>query len=222
MGIWTDQFLAPYEAYLPKAEEFAELAASMIRYQVACAPWTLVAGSLSANAELPYVGILGDIRWSIRDGSLTVGGERATDTTYRDEWDENEAPPWGQALEAGRVLATGTDPADIASAVSAAPYGLEDVALVFDQLDFTNPEVLNYFWREDSRIQLTCFALAWPQHRPLSANTLADPNNGPAHPVQAFVSVGYKLGYSGYPCPAIADAVVRALGPGLVVCETLS
>lgn len=46
MGIWTDQFLAPYEAQLPEAAKFAELAAGMIRYEVACAPWTLVAGSL--------------------------------------------------------------------------------------------------------------------------------------------------------------------------------
>ncbi|MEV0299214.1 hypothetical protein [Nocardia sp. NPDC050710] len=221
MGIWTDQFLAPYEAYLPEAAEFAELAASMIRYQVACAPWTLVAGSLSANAQLPYVGILGDIRWSISDGSLTVGGERATDTTDRIEWEEEQVPPWGQALEAGRVLATGTEPADIAPALSAAPYGREDIAVVFDQLDFTNPEVLNYFWSEDSRIQLTCFALAHPQNRPLSANTLADPDNGPVHQVQAFASVGYKLGNGGYPCPAIADAVVRVLGPGLVVGQTI-
>src|SRR5687768_9899816 len=128
MGIWTDQFLAPYEAYLPEAADFAKLAASMIRYQVACAPWTLVAGNLSANAELPYAGILGDIRWSIRDGSLTVGGER---TTERTEWEDKQMPPWGQALEAGRVLATGTDPADIAPALSAAPYGREDIAIVF-------------------------------------------------------------------------------------------
>ncbi|MFJ4657439.1 hypothetical protein ACIP5Y_39760 [Nocardia sp. NPDC088792] len=221
MGIWTDQFLAPYEAYLPEVADFAELAASMIRYHVACAPWTLVAGNLSANAELPYVGILGDIRWSIQEGSLAVGGERATDTTELSEWEEKQVPPWGKALEVGRVLATGTDPADIAPALSAAPYGQEDIAIVFDQLDFDNPEVLNHFWSEDSRIQLTCFALARPQHRPLSADTLAAPGNGPVHPVQAFVSVGYKLGEGGYPCPAVADAVVRVLGPGLVVGQTI-
>ncbi|MFI1913791.1 hypothetical protein [Nocardia sp. NPDC020380] len=220
MGIWTDQFLAPYEAYLPEVTDFAEMAASMIHYQVACAPWTLVAGKLSANAELPYVGILGDIRWSIRDGSLTVGGERSTDITEHTEWEAEQAPPWGRALEAGRVLATGTDPADIAPALSAAPYGLEDIAIVFDQLDFGNPEVLNHFWSEDTRIQLTCFALARPQYRPLYANTLAAPDNGPVHPVQTFVSVGYKLGDRLYPCPAIADAVVRVLRPGLAVGET--
>ncbi|MFE3195458.1 hypothetical protein ACFXHA_41100 [Nocardia sp. NPDC059240] len=219
MGIWTDQFLAPYEAYLPEAAEFAELAASMIHYRVACAPWTLVAGNLSANAELPYVGILGDIRWNVRDGSLTVGGERATE---RHEWDDDDQPPpWGQSLEAGRVLATGTDPADIAPALSCAPYGQEDLAITFDQLDFSNPEVLNHFRSQDSRIQLTCFALARPQHRPLAANTLGDPNNGPMHRVQAFVSVGYKHGGGGYPCPAIADAVVRVLGPGLVIGDTI-
>ncbi|MFD4352372.1 hypothetical protein ACFWPX_07420 [Nocardia sp. NPDC058518] len=221
MGIWTDQFLAPSEAYLPEAAGFAELAASMIRYQVACAPWTLVAGDLSANAELPNVGILGDIRWSIRDGSLTVGGVRATDTTERTGWEEKQVPPWGQALEAGRVLATGSDSSDIALALSTAPYGREDIAIVFDQLEFGNPEVLNHFWREDSRIQLTCFALARPQYRPLSANTLADSDNGPVHPVQAFVSVGYKLGDGGHPCPAIEAVVVRVLGPGLVVGQTI-
>lgn len=221
MGTWADQFLAPYEARLPEAADFAELAASMIRYQVACAPWTLVAGDLSANAALPHVGILGDIRWSVRDGSLTAGGERATDTTERAEWEENQVPPWGQTLESGRVLATGSDPEDIAVALSAAPYGREDVAVVFDQLEFSNPEVLKYFWAEDSRIQLTCFALARSQSRPLFADTLADPDDGPVHPVQAFVSVGYKLGGGRYPCPAIADAVVRVLGPGLVVGQTI-
>ncbi|MFJ9370701.1 tyrosine-type recombinase/integrase [Nocardia sp. NPDC101769] len=43
------------------------------------------------------------------------------------------------------------------------PYGREDIAVVFDHLEFGNPEVLNHFWSEDSRIQLTCFALARPQ-----------------------------------------------------------
>ncbi|MFB8003197.1 hypothetical protein [Nocardia sp. NPDC056000] len=221
MGIWTDQFLAPYEAQLPAAEKFADLAANMIRFQVARAPWTLVAGSLSANAELPYGGILGDIRWSIRDGSLTVGGERATDITERSEWEDAEPPPWGTAIEAGRVLATGTDPAEIAAAVAAAPYGGEDIAIVFDELDFTNTDVLNHFWDEDSRIQLTCFALARPQQRPLWANALGDPDGGPAHTVQTFVSVGYKHGYD-VPCPAIAKAVMFVLGPGLVIGRTIS
>ncbi|MFB7876477.1 hypothetical protein ACFC06_14590 [Nocardia sp. NPDC056064] len=219
MGIWTDQFLAPPEAFLPDAAEFAELAAGMIRDQVACAPWTLVAGELSANAELPYVGILGGIRWSIRDGSVTVGGEQRTEPA--DRADEQAPPPWGQALEVGRVLATGSDPTDIGPALAAAPYGQMDIAIVFDQLDFGNPAVLDHFWREDSRIQLTCFALARPQHRPLSADTLADPDSGPLHPVQTFVSVGYKLGDS-TPCPAIATAVARVLGPDLVEGRTIS
>lgn len=218
MGIWTDQFLAPYEAYLPDIADFADLAATMIRFRVACAPWTLVAGDLCANAELPYTGILGDIRWSVRDGSLTVGGERATHTS---ESDSDEPPPWGRATEAGRVLATGTDPAEIVLALATAPYGREDIAIVFDQLDFSNPEVLNHFRVEDSRVLLTCFALARPQTRPLSANSLADPDNGPAHPVQTFVSIGYKLGDSGYPCPSIANVFVRVLGPGLVVGQTI-
>ncbi|MFC9965337.1 hypothetical protein ACFVH4_13965 [Nocardia ignorata] len=218
MGIWTDQFLAPYEAYLPEAADFAELAASMIRYQVARAPWALVAGDLSANAELPYIGILGEIRRRVRDGSLTVGGVCATEP---DESDVNQIPPWGQASESGRVLATGTEPAEIAIALSDAPYGREDIAIVFDQLDFGNDEVLNHFRVDDNRIQLTCFALARPQHRPLFANSLADPDGGPVHPVQAFVSVGYKLGGGRYPCPAIAAAVVRVLGPGLIVGETI-
>ncbi|WP_278261529.1 hypothetical protein [Nocardia sp. AG03] len=218
MGLWTDQFLAPAEAFLPEAAEFAELAAGMIRDQVACAPWTLVAGELSANAELPYAGILGDIRWSISDGSMTVGDERSTE---RAEWAGDQVPPWGQALEVGRVLASGIDPADIRPALAAAPYGQQDIAIVFDQLDFGNPVVLNHFWCEDSRIQLTCFALARPQHRPLSASTLADPDNGPVHAVQTFVSVGYKLGDS-TPCPAIAAAAARVLGPDLVVGRTIS
>ncbi|MEV0683615.1 hypothetical protein AB0I35_07080 [Nocardia sp. NPDC050378] len=194
--------------------DFAELSAGMIRHGVACAPWTLVAGELSANAALPCVGILGDIRWSVRDGSLTVGGARATE---RIEWEADQLPPWGEPEESGRVLATGSNPADIATALAAAPYGQEDIAIVFDQLDFSNHEIQSHFQWEDSRIQLTCFALAHPQHRPLFADTLADPDDGPAHPVQAFVSVGYKLGGGRYPCPAIADAVVRVLGPGLVV-----
>ncbi|MFF2082763.1 hypothetical protein ACFVVM_03270 [Nocardia sp. NPDC058176] len=221
VGIWTDQFLAPYEAYLPEVADFAELAASMIRYQVACAPWTLVAGDLSANTEQPSIGLLGEIRSDVRAGSLTVGGKRTTDTFGRTDQEQGQVPPWGQAVESGRVLTTGSDPSEIAPALSAAPYGREDIAIVFDRLDFGNHEVQNYFWTEDSRILLTCFALARPQDRPLFADTLADPDNGPVHPVQAFVSVGYKLGGDRYPCPAIADAVVRMLGPGLVVGQTM-
>ncbi|KAF0836706.1 hypothetical protein [Nocardia caishijiensis] len=216
MGTWTDQFVAPYETYLPTAADFAELAASMIHDQVACAPWTLVAGELSANALLPWVGILGGIRWSVRDGELAVGGERVTG---RMEWGENELPPWGQASESGRVLAIGSDAAEIAPALADSPYGREDIALVFDQLDFANPEVLNHFWSADNRMQLTCFALARPQHRPLSADSLADPDDAPTHAVQTFVSVGFKSGYL-HPCPAITAAVARALGPGLVVGQT--
>jgi hypothetical protein len=127
----------------------------------------------------------------------------------------------GQALESGRVRATGIGPEGIAVALSAAPYGREDIAVVFDQLDYGNPEVFKHFWAHDSRIQLTCFALARPQSRPLFANTLGDPDNGPAHPVQACVSVGYKHGADRYPCQAIADAVVRVLSPGLVVGQTI-
>lgn len=220
MGIWTDQFIAPYEAHLLDVAEFADLAAGLIAYGVACAPWTLVAGNLSANAELPYVGILGDIRWSIRDGSLTAGGVRVTDTAASIEWDDRR-PPWGQVMESGRVLATGTDPQQIGPALAAAPYGQEDIAIVFDRLDFTNAEVLKHFWSADSRIQLTCFALARPQLRPVSANTLADPGDGPVHPVQTFLSIGYKHGESGYPCPPVADALVRTVGPGLVIGQTM-
>ncbi|MFE6864580.1 hypothetical protein [Nocardia sp. NPDC057668] len=222
MGIWTDQFLAPYEAYLPDVADFAELATSMLQFQVARPPWTLVAGTLSANAELPYTGILGDIRWRIRDGSLSVGGELATDTAHRTEWEATQPPPWGQALEKGKVLATGTDWTDITPALADAPYAVEDIAIVFDQLDFSDPAMLNHFCGENPNILLTCFALARPQSRPLAANTLQVPDNGPVHPVQTFVSVAFKHGESGYPCPPIADAVVRVLGPGLVIGQTLN
>ncbi len=196
------------------------MAASLIRYGVACGPWTLVAGELSANAELPYIGILGGIRWNIRDGSLTVGDTRATDMAESAEWCDEQPAPWGDVRESGRVLASGTDPAEIAPALAAAPYGREDIAIIFDRLDFTNAEVLNYFRREDCRILLTCFALARPQYRPVCADSRADPDNGPVHPVQVFMSVGYKLGNYGYPCPPIADAMARTLGPGLVIGQT--
>jgi hypothetical protein len=42
-----------------------------------------------------------------------------------------------------------------------------DTAVVFYQRNFDNPEVLKHFWAEESRIQLTHFALASQQSRPL-------------------------------------------------------
>ncbi|MEU0844598.1 hypothetical protein ABZ370_34685 [Streptomyces sp. NPDC005962] len=213
MGTWTDEFIAPARPVLIAAESFAALAADLVRERVVRTPWLLTAGDLCANAELPYVGVLGRAR---RDDP-PVGTRLESDLPlWADE--DDDAPPWGWARESATVLAKGDDVGTLAEALASAPYGQEDIGLVFRGLDFTHREIDDHYFGADSRILLACFALARPQTRPMDTDSGTIPG-GPFHPVRTFVSTGFKLGHNG-PCPPLAAVLRRHLGPDLVCGRT--
>ncbi|MFF2012362.1 hypothetical protein ACFVWY_25210 [Streptomyces sp. NPDC058195] len=84
----------------------------------------------------------------------------------------------GPSHEEARLLASGEKVIDILPALRAAPYGDEDIAVVFAHVDFGNRSITDYFPYEDTRTALACFALARPQNRPLSANHRENMNGG--------------------------------------------
>ncbi|MFE7616542.1 hypothetical protein, partial [Streptomyces sp. NPDC057496] len=114
---------------------------------------------------------------------------------------------------------------DLLPALRSAPYGDEDIAVVFDHMDFGNRAITDYFQYEDHRTTLACFALAGPQNRPLSANTCGDMDGGPVLPVRTCVVHTFKhalghLGLEGGPVPALASVTSRWFGPDQVGGET--
>lgn len=219
MGIWTDAFIAPPEPVLLRPEAFGRLAVELARERVVRTPWTLVAGRLCVNASLNWGSVSGQARW----GKASVGAVLRTeqfpwDTEDTEETDD-EPPPWGPSHEEGRLLATGDKLLDLPVALRAAPYGDEDVAVVFAHMDFGNRAVTDYFRFEDNRTTLACFALARPQNRPLSANSLGDMDDGPVHQVRTCVVHTFKhaSGASeGEPLPPLASVTARYFGPDQV------
>lgn len=97
-------------------------------------------------------------------------------------------------------------------ALRAAPYGAEDIAVVFDRMDFGNRAITEYFRFEDHRTMLVCFALARPQHRPLYANDCEEPG-GPMHPVQTCVVHTFKHASEDGAVPPLASVLSRWFGP---------
>ncbi|SCF84430.1 hypothetical protein [Streptomyces sp. Ncost-T10-10d] len=183
-------------------------------------PWALLAGQLCVNASLNWGSVSGQARWdrppsAHRCGPRSIRGIHRTRTT----------PPWGPSHEKARLLASGEKVLDILPALRAAPYGDEDIAVVFAHMDFGNRAITDYFQYEDGRTTLACFALARPQNRPLSANTCGDMNDGPVLPVRTCVIHTFKhalgsLGLEGGPVPALASVTFRYFGPDQVSGET--
>ncbi|MET8246405.1 hypothetical protein ABZV31_19485 [Streptomyces sp. NPDC005202] len=104
-------------------------------------------------------------------------------------------------------------------ALARAPYGEQDVAVVFDRLDFTNRAIADHLSFEDHRTMLVCFALARPQERPLSTCDHWEPG-GPVHPVRTCVVHTFKHALEEGPVPAIVSVAARHFGPRLVTGET--
>ncbi|MFC8537424.1 hypothetical protein ACFUJY_26405 [Streptomyces sp. NPDC057249] len=222
MGIWTDAFVAPPEPVLLRPEAFGQLAVELARDRVVRTPWTLVAGRLCVNASLNWGGVSGRARWEGQPvGTVLRTEEYPWDTTEPDD----EPPPWGPSHEEARLLASGDKLLDLPVALRAAPYGVEDVAVVFAHMDFGNRAITDYFWSEDRRTTLACFALAHPQNRPFSANVLGDMDDGPVHPVRTCVVHTFKhaKGFEeGEPLPALASVTARYFGPDQVNGRTMS
>ncbi|GAA0450073.1 hypothetical protein GCM10010361_12680 [Streptomyces olivaceiscleroticus] len=128
-------------------------------------------------------------------------------------------PSWGGSRERARLLAAGDAILDLLPALQAAPYGQQDIAVVFDRLNFGNRAIADYFHAEDPRTMLVAFALAHPQSRPL-ATCVSDEPGGPMHPVQTGVVHTFKLAVEDGPVPVLAALLARHLGPDLVSGET--
>ncbi|MEU6057603.1 hypothetical protein [Streptomyces sp. NPDC047097] len=216
MGIWADAFLAPELPTLLPREDFGRLVVDLARERVVRPPWVLVAGRLCVNASLNWGSVSGQARWDKPD----PGTELRTDDDMPEELRDYDAPPpWGASDERARVLAHGEAVLDVLPALREAPYGEEDVAVVFDQLDFGNRGVIEHFWAEDERTTLACFALARAQVRPLSSSDSAE-TSGPVHPVRTCVVHTFKLSTGEGASPVIAPVVRRHVGPDLVIGET--
>ncbi|MGW1226715.1 hypothetical protein [Streptomyces sp. NPDC002530] len=218
MGIWTDAFIAPQRPTLLRPEGFARLAVELARERVARPPWALVAGRLCVNASLNWGSVSGMARWDRPPAGTVL---RTDEEWWGPDDPDDGPPPWGSSHEEVRLLASGDKALDILPALRAAPYGSQDVAVVFAHMDFGNRTVADYFRYEDSRTMLACFALARPQSRPLAANTCGDMDGGPVHPVRTCVVHTFKhalgdLGVDRHPLPALASLTARYFGPDQV------
>ncbi|MEU0627377.1 hypothetical protein [Streptomyces sp. NPDC005989] len=214
MGIWTDAFIAPPKPVLPRPEAFGSLAVELARERVVRTPWALLAGKLCVNAGLNWGSVSGQARWD----RPPVGTLLRTEE-YPAAVPDDDPPPWGPSHEEARLLASGDAILDVLPALRAAPYGAEDIAVVFDRMDFGNRAVRNHLWFEDDRTMLVCFALARPQHRPLSADHCGSPG-GPTHPVRTCVVHTFKHSMEEGPVPALASVASRCFGPDMISGET--
>lgn len=214
MGIWTDAFIAPAEPALPPPEAFGRLVVDLARERLVRTPWALVAGKLCVNASLNWGSVSGQARWDRPPvGTLLRSKE------YPEDIRDDDPPPWGDSHEEARLLASGDAVLDVLPALRTAPYGSEDIAVAFDRMDFGNRAIADCFRYEDHRTMLVCFALAHPQHRPLSANDCGFPG-GPMHPVRTCVVHTFKHASAEGAVPALASVVSRHLGPDLISGKT--
>ncbi|MEV7952915.1 hypothetical protein [Streptomyces sp. NPDC088141] len=222
MGIWTDAFIAPPAPILLRPETFGRLAVELARERVVRTPWALLAGKLCVNASLNWGSVSGRANWD----RPPVGSVLRTEEYPWDKEDpDDDPPPWGPSHEEARLLASGEMALDILPALRAAPYGDEDVAVVFAHMDFGNRAITDYFQYEDERTTLACFALARPQNRPLSANHCGNMDDGPTLPVRTCVVHTFKhalgnLGLDGGPVPALAAITSHYFGPDQVSGKT--
>ncbi|MFD9223534.1 hypothetical protein ACFWDI_26850 [Streptomyces sp. NPDC060064] len=214
MGIWTDAFIAPAEPSLLSREAFGRLVVDLARERVVRTPWTLIAGKLCVNASLNWGSVSGQARWDRPALSMLLRSDEVSE-----EFQDNDPPPWGHSHEQARLLARGDGILDVLPALQQAPYGDEDVAVVFDCLDFGNRAIVDYFRFEDHRTMLVCFGLARPQNRPLATNDCWEPG-GPVHPVRTCVVHTFKHATEDGAVPAIVSVAARHFGTALVSGET--
>ncbi|WP_432251430.1 hypothetical protein [Streptomyces sp. HNM1019] len=214
MATWTDAFVAPPEPSPLPPESFGRLVVELARERVVRTPWWLLAGRLCVNASLNWVSVSGRARYE----------RPAPGTSLRTErhllWQEDDAPPpWGDSHEDARLLATDESIRHVLPALRAAPYGREDIAVVFPRLDFRHRGISDFLIGEDHRTMLVCFALARPQVRPLATEDTAKAH-GEVHPVRTCVVHTYKLARRIGPAPAITTIAARYFGPDLVTGRT--
>ncbi|MFE2245274.1 hypothetical protein [Streptomyces lavendulae] len=216
MGTWTDAFLAPTEPELliPR-EDFRRLLLDLGRERVVRMPWALLAGRLCANASLNWGSVSGMTKWDPEAGPGTV-------LRTKEPLSENvndDPPPWGHSHEEARVMARGESMDGLMAALRTAPYGTEDLSVAFAGVDFANPAVKDWFWWDDHRTTVVCYALAGPQERPLKAEFYGIPG-GRTHRVRTCLVHTYKIVSGSGPVPAIASVAARYFGPDPVTGAT--
>ncbi|MFF6942638.1 hypothetical protein ACIP46_21340 [Streptomyces lavendulae] len=217
MGTWTDAFFAPAEpGLLITREDFGRLLLDLGRERVVRMPWVLLAGRLCANASLNWGSVSGEANWDPQAGPGTV---LRTEEPFPENVDD-DPPPWGDSDEEARVLARGESMDGLAAALRTAPYGTEDVSVAFAGVDFANPAVKDWFWYDDPRTTVVCYALARPQERPLKAEFYGT-RRGRTHPVRTCLAHTYKIVSGSGPVPAIASVAARHFGPDPVTGSTL-
>lgn len=214
MGIWTDAFMAPEEPGLLPREAFGRLVVDLARERVVRTPWALIAGELCVNASLNWGSVSGQARWDRPAVGTLLRSEEVPE-----EFRDNAPPPWGDSHEQARLLARSDAILDALPALQQAPYGDQDVAVVFDCLDFGNRAIVDHFRFTDSRTTLACFALARTQVRPLATNDSGGPG-GPVHPVRTCIVHTFKHTAEEGAVPTIASVAARHFGPSLVSGET--
>ncbi|MEU9717214.1 hypothetical protein [Streptomyces sp. NPDC047976] len=212
MGTWTDAFLAPAEpGLLVPRGDFERLLLDLGRERVVVMPWVLLAGRLCVNTSLNWGSVSGRARW---DRTLAVGTALRTEEPFPEDVDD-DPPPWGDSHEEARILVRGDGILGLLAALREAPYGVEDIAVVFDGVDFGHRGIADWFWWEDHRTTLVCYALAHAQERPLSAE-FHGTRGGRVHAVRTCLVHTYKIVSGSGPVPAIAAVAGRHFGPGLV------
>ncbi|GHC90310.1 hypothetical protein [Streptomyces flavofungini] len=214
MGVWTDAFIAPAEPSLLPLEAFGRLVVDLGRERVVHTPWALLAGTLCANASLNWGSVSGQARWDQPPVGTVLRSEKLPEPFRR-----AKPPPWGDSHEDAQLLARGEAILDVLPALKNAPYAEQDVAVIFDRLDFGNKSIADHVYFEDHRTMLACYALARPQHRPFDAHDGSEPG-GPVHPVQTCIVHTFKHAMEEGPAPALAALAARHFGPGVVTGQT--
>ncbi|GGX29090.1 hypothetical protein GCM10010297_58250 [Streptomyces malachitofuscus] len=210
MGIWINAFTAPDKPELLPRGAFGRLVVDLVRDGIVHTPWALLVGDLCVNTSLLGDGVIAQARWERPPvGSVLRGSKGPQD--FRDPL----PPPWGGSDERAHLLARDEDILQVLPALEAAPYGEQDVAVVFDCLDFSHPAIDDHFQFDDHRTPLVCFSLVHPRNRPLNESTLGDPG-GPMHPVRTCIVHTFKLCVEEGPPPPIASLATRYFGPDLV------
>ncbi|MFG2142135.1 hypothetical protein [Streptomyces sp. NPDC048650] len=195
-------------------EAFGRLVIDLARERVVRTPWALIAGELCVNASLNWGSVSGQTCWD----RPAVGTLLRSDDVP-EEFQDNDPPPWGDSHEQARLLARDDAILNVLPALQQAPYGNEDVAVVFDSLGFGNRAILDHFRFSDHRTTLVCFALTHSQVRPLATNDSASPG-GPVHPVRTAIVHTFKHAAEDGAVPAITSVAARPFGPSLVSGET--
>ncbi|MFD9071979.1 hypothetical protein [Streptomyces lasiicapitis] len=107
------------------------------RERVVHTPWALLAGTMCVNASLNWTSVSGQARWDRPPVGTVLRSEE-----FPEQRRHTQRPPWGDSHEDARLLARGEAILGVLPVVQHAPYADQDVAVVFDRLDFGNKSIV--------------------------------------------------------------------------------